>query len=215
MTDRQIEETTLGRKGRLLLVILGAALLAIACPAVNSPPQILSLVASPDAVAPGATSTITCLATDPEGTEVTYSWAVDGWTVPGSDYRLKWDAPEEEGTYVITVTVRDARGKKVEEGCDVLVSTLAAATPTPTGTPQPTPPLAYLNCTAARDSTQAAIDAYYAAYGQWPTADGEPGDIDWWELYPEFIEAMPSNDNSCEWWVDDNPLGSVCVLHHC
>lgn len=213
MTDRRLE-TTLRRKW-LLLVILGAALLAIACPAVDSPPQILSLVADPDAVAPGATSTITCLATDPEGSELTYEWEVDGWYVPGSDYRLRWEAPEDEGTYVIGVTVRDARGKKVKEECDVLVSSSVVATPTPTGTPEPTPPLAYLDCTTARDTTQAAIDDYHAAYGEWPTADGEPGDIDWWKLYPEFMEAMPSNDHKCDWWVDDDPLGTVCVLHRC
>lgn len=67
-----------------------------------------------------------------------------------------------------------------------------STTPTPTPTPTPT-----------------------QAHGGWPTADGQPGDIDWTKLVPDFIVGIPSNDNRCDWWVNSDPEGEVCLQNMC
>jgi hypothetical protein len=81
--------------------------------------------------------------------------------------------------------------------------------PTPTPTPTPT------TCEIARDSIQAALDDYYAEYGEWPTADGQSGDIDWDKLVPSFMGRKPSNDANCDWQVNSNPEGKVCIPKTC
>jgi len=90
----------------------------------------------------------------------------------------------------------------------------SGATPTPTGTPQPVPTVA-MSCVEAQDAIQQALDAYHAKHGNWPTADGEPGDIVWPNLVPEFMEYGPGNDNKCDWWVNSDPEGEVCLMHQC
>ena len=72
-----------------------------------------------------------------------------------------------------------------------------------------------MNCVEARDAIQPALDAYNAQYHEWPTADGEPGDIEWTRLVPEFMEGIPSIDSECDWWVNSDPEGEVCVQHEC
>jgi len=84
--------------------------------------------------------------------------------------------------------------------------------PTPTPTPLPIVPM---SCTEARDAIQDALGAYNTEYEEWPAADGEPGDIEWTKLVPEFIASIPSIDSSCDWWVNSNPEGGVCVRHEC
>lgn len=88
------------------------------------------------------------------------------------------------------------------------------ATPTPSGTPQPVPTVT-MSCEEARDAVQQALDAYHAQYGSWPTADGKPGDIVWYKLVPEFMEYGPGNDNKCDWRVNSDPVGKVCLMNEC
>jgi len=87
-------------------------------------------------------------------------------------------------------------------------------TPTPSGTPQPVPTVR-MTCEEARDAIQEALTAYHARNGDWPTADGAPGDIVWSKLVPDFMEAMPANDSLCDWQVNSNPEGNVCLMHQC
>ena len=83
-------------------------------------------------------------------------------------------------------------------------------------TPTPTPlPIITMSCVQARDAIQDALIDYNAVYGEWPTADGQPGDIEWTELVPEFMAGIPSIDSSCNWWVNSDPEGGVCVRHEC
>ena len=81
--------------------------------------------------------------------------------------------------------------------------------PTPTTSPTPTP------CETDRDTIQAALYAYYAEKGEWPTANGQPGKIDWDKLMPGFLDAIPSTDSKCHWQVNSNPEGRVCLLRTC
>jgi len=72
-----------------------------------------------------------------------------------------------------------------------------------------------MTCEEASDAIQAALIDYSAAYSEWPTADGQPGYIDWTKLIPEFMAARPVNDNKCKWQVNSDPEGAVCVHERC
>lgn len=84
--------------------------------------------------------------------------------------------------------------------------------PTPTPTPLPT---VTMSCNEAKNAIQTALDDYYDEHGEWPTADGQSGDIAWIELVPDFMAAVPANDSKCHWQVNSDPEGEVCVQHTC
>ena len=85
----------------------------------------------------------------------------------------------------------------------------AAATPTPT------PEALLTKCEKDRGAIQAAIYAYDADYGEWPTADGQPGDIWWDKLVREYLDDIPPTDSKCDWQVNSDPEGEVCVPNIC
>ena len=89
-----------------------------------------------------------------------------------------------------------------------------AVEPTPTATPTPLPTVT-MSCVQARDTIQQALDAYNDKHGEWPTADSQPGDIEWTKLVPDFMAAVPSNDRRCEWQVNSDPEGAVCLQNIC
>ena len=107
----------------------------------------------------------------------------------------------------------------------VLVSGLACcggeeSEPTPTATATltttPTPlPTVTTSCSEARDAIQGALTVYNTQYQEWPTVDGQPGDIEWTKLVPDFMAGVPSNDSLCDWWVDSSPQGTVCLQNMC
>jgi len=82
-------------------------------------------------------------------------------------------------------------------------------TPTAKATVQKTP------CETDRDTIQEALNAYNEANDDWPTANGQPGDIVWDKLVPEYMIEMPVIDDQCDWQVSGNPEGNVCVAHTC
>jgi hypothetical protein len=84
---------------------------------------------------------------------------------------------------------------------------------TPTPTPTVTPVLT--QCEMDRDAIQAALDAYHDETGEWPTADGQPGDIEWGKLVPGFLDALPPTAETCDWRVNSDPEGEVCIGHWC
>ena len=95
----------------------------------------------------------------------------------------------------------------------------AEPSPTPTATATetaaPTPTAYISNCEEDKSNIQAALNAYHEANGEWPTANGQPADIVWDELVPEYMSEMPVIDSSCDWQVSSNPEGNVCVSHTC
>jgi outer membrane protein OmpA-like peptidoglycan-associated protein len=59
----------------------------------------------------GRTSTVTANANDPDGDPLTYAWKAAQGTLANPTARQSlWTAPQQEGTYPITVTVSDGRG---------------------------------------------------------------------------------------------------------
>jgi len=66
-------------------------------------------------------------------------------------------------------------------------------------------------CEDDRDTLQAALNAYKAEEGEWPTADGRPGDIEWDRLVPRFLDYRTISDYWCDWQINSNPEGDVCL----
>jgi len=89
--------------------------LAITVLAPNNPPVIESLSTDCPRVKPAGTGTITCVASDPDGDELTYTWSAERGAISGSGATVTWTAPSEFGNYLITVTVSDGRGGEVTD----------------------------------------------------------------------------------------------------
>ncbi|MDD5095720.1 MAG: hypothetical protein PHV74_15300 [Dehalococcoidia bacterium] len=96
-----------------------------------------------------------------------------------------------------------------------LPSATAIPTPSPAESPTPTPTQTPTACEIQRDAIQVAISGYHDTNGEWPTADGVSGDISWDKLIPDFLAEIPSLDSTCEWQVNNNPEGTVCLLKPC
>jgi hypothetical protein len=109
-----------------------------------------------------------------------------------------------------------------ESGAEYSATTTPAATElttitptsTPTSTPIPTPTATPSKYDRDINAIEAAIAQYHASLGQWPTADGQPGDIDWDKLVPTYLDTIPSTDSRCDWYVSSDPPGTVC-RHGC
>jgi len=76
----------------------------------NMDPVISSLVADPVTILPQGKATITCVATDPDGDVLNYSWKASDGSITGSGSTVTWIAPDREGGFTITVTVNDGKG---------------------------------------------------------------------------------------------------------
>ncbi len=87
---------------------------------VNNPPIITDLHADSAIVQPLGTSNILCTATDPDGDHLTYRWTTSGGTVDSIGSSATWTAPENPGSYLITVVVSDGKGGAVSH--DITVS---------------------------------------------------------------------------------------------
>lgn len=82
----------------------------------NNTPVIESLTTDCPRVKPGGHGTITCVASDPDGDKLTYTWEAERGaisTISEDDHEVTWTAPSEYGYYLITVTVSDGRGGEV------------------------------------------------------------------------------------------------------
>ena len=76
----------------------------------NNPPTIASLTADAEWTTPSGTLQVTCTASDPDGDELSYEWSTSGGDISGTGSVASWSAPQEVGTYSVTVVVRDGYG---------------------------------------------------------------------------------------------------------
>jgi len=100
------------------LIILAVAVLLIgSCAPPNQPPVISSLTINNEGeINPGGSCQIECTASDPDEDELTYTWSADGGNISGESSIVIWTAPDELGTYTITVQVTDGRdGEETEQ----------------------------------------------------------------------------------------------------
>ncbi len=89
---------------------------------VNSWPVIESLTAKPRIVRTVNTSVIECVASDPDGDELTYIWEATGGSISGTGATITWTAPNRYGSYTIRVIVRDSMGAGTSKSLEVTVT---------------------------------------------------------------------------------------------
>ncbi|MBE9477779.1 MAG: hypothetical protein IMY81_00875 [Chloroflexi bacterium] len=87
----------------------------------NTPPVIVSLKAEDTGCRRNAPVVLDCIAYDHDGDELIYQWTVTGGEIKGDGPLVSWIAPDELGTFTITVQVSDGRGGEVEESLDIEV----------------------------------------------------------------------------------------------
>ncbi|GAG34401.1 unnamed protein product, partial [marine sediment metagenome] len=87
----------------------------------NQPPDITSVTANPSIFNPGENSTITCVASDPDGDTLTFRWSATGGNITGAGNQVTWTAPSAPGNYTIKVTVSDGKGGTAKGSCMVSV----------------------------------------------------------------------------------------------
>jgi hypothetical protein len=76
----------------------------------NSPPTITSLVTNATWVSPSSSLQVTCTASDSDNDELSYEWTATGGNISGTGAAVNWTAPQETGTYNVTVVVKDGYG---------------------------------------------------------------------------------------------------------
>ena len=88
----------------------------------NYAPEIQSLSASPEWAEPGASTHISCAATDADGDEIAYEWKASLGELSGQGDSVSWLAPDKPGSYVVTVYARDAYGGESQRNILINVS---------------------------------------------------------------------------------------------
>jgi hypothetical protein len=98
----------------------------------NQSPIISSLSANPSGILYGGSAVITCIASDPDGDVVRYSWSASEGSITGVGNKVTWIAPSKGGSFNVTVIVSDGKGGQTQGNVMVTVS---ASTNTTTITP--------------------------------------------------------------------------------
>ncbi|HPI37702.1 MAG TPA: hypothetical protein PK397_07140, partial [Ignavibacteriaceae bacterium] len=70
----------------------------------NQPPIIENAAANPDTILVNGETTLTCIATDPDGDSLTIEWKANTGLFPiiNTGKSVKWKAPDSVGIYPIT-----------------------------------------------------------------------------------------------------------------
>jgi len=88
---------------------------------VNHPPVIESLTAESLVVSQNTSVNIECIATDPDGDQLTYSWEATEGDISGEGANIIWTGPDICAMHTITVTVADGRGGAASKEINVRV----------------------------------------------------------------------------------------------
>ncbi len=88
----------------------------------NNPPQISGIVPNPYTVTRLGITTVTCLANDPDGDKLTYTWESASGSISGTGPAIQWTAPDSDGMFTVSCTVSDGKGGQIKQGVDVEVS---------------------------------------------------------------------------------------------
>lgn len=92
----------------------------------NRAPAITSLTANPVNVNLGGHTTIKCVANDPEGDIVRYSWNVSEGSISGSGSQVSWSAPSKAGEFGVTCVVSDGKGAETKQTIRIVVGPVNA-----------------------------------------------------------------------------------------
>jgi len=128
----------LNRALSIITAITGITIVGLACatPATNPPsqqnhPPVINQVIGSTDWSPSIQGQMTCLASDPDGDELAYSWTADNGTITGQGNIISWTSPANMGKYNITVTVTDSKGLEATFVKEVKVFINADGTITP------------------------------------------------------------------------------------
>ena len=102
-----------------IFISIGILLLGFAClPAADGQQAqglvISDLTAEYPNVYPRGYTDITCIASNPNGEELSYQWTSSGGTLVGEGSKIRWEAPNMYGDYHIMVVVEDGAGHSNE-----------------------------------------------------------------------------------------------------
>jgi hypothetical protein len=89
----------------------------------NQSPVISSLTASQSGILTGGSTTLTCIASDPDGDIVRYSWSASEGNITGVGNKVTWVAPNKGGNFNITVILSDGKGGETRGNVMVSVGT--------------------------------------------------------------------------------------------
>ena len=88
---------------------------------VNHPPVIESLATEQCVIYLGESTFIECVASDPDGDELTYLWEATDGDISGQGSTVTWTAPDTAGTYNVTATVTDGRDGEASKELNITV----------------------------------------------------------------------------------------------
>ncbi len=116
----------MNKKRYLIIVgiVAAAVLLSILFYTVlaNHRPAITGLKAEPEIVLPLGSCQIVCTASARDGGELSYEWSATGGNITGTGAVVNWTAPQEVGTYDVTVVVTDGNGDSATDSLPINVS---------------------------------------------------------------------------------------------
>ncbi len=89
----------------------------------NQPPIIVELTSEKMRIRIWTTTTIQCVAEDPDGDQLTYLWSTPKGKIQGAGNTVGWTAPGDSGEYTVPVTVKviDSKGGQAEETIEIEV----------------------------------------------------------------------------------------------
>ncbi|HIE16823.1 MAG TPA: PKD domain-containing protein [Dehalococcoidia bacterium] len=90
-------------------------------PSGNQPPVVSNLTVAQTQVYPSESVQVQCIASDPDGDPLKFSWSCTGGEFSGAGASVIWRAPARYGTYAVTVTVGDGRGGSTEASVNIAV----------------------------------------------------------------------------------------------
>ena len=170
------------------IVVTAVLFLASSCTApTNHQPIITSLEAEAEWTTPLSSLQVTCNASDPDGGELSYEWSTTGGDISGTGAVVSWTAPQEAGTYDVTVVVNDGQG-----GNNTSFVSLNVV--------PPNPPVIEKLCVAPEGHkylrNSSTLDCDYCDYDVWITK----------EYNIECIVSDTSIELFYEWSCDDGEI---------
>jgi chitinase len=93
----------------------------------NNPPVIESLTTDCPRVKQSHSAILTCVASDPDEDELTYTWSAERGSIDGEGAEVTWVGPNEFGTFVITLTVSDGRSGEASSEISIIVCSCGSA----------------------------------------------------------------------------------------
>ncbi|MCK5558937.1 MAG: fibronectin type III domain-containing protein [Thermoplasmata archaeon] len=171
----------------------------------NQPPTISSLIVTPPSISPGGTATVTVLAYDPDGDELSYYYDTTGGTIEGSGSTVTYQAPQASGSYTITAQVSDGvyysavKTAQVEVGGPGLNHAPQLTKLRPSATVVRPGEVVELEATAFDEDGDTMTFHYEASGG---TISGSGAEVEW-------HAPTATGDYTIEAWVSDGELESA------